>query len=166
MTERLLIMRHGQAAPGRSDAARELTPRGRQEVRRIAVWLSGRDDLDLARLRLVASPFVRACQTADLVAEGLAVARPQRAIETLEIITPDDSPGAVVDWLLEQDDERPVLIVGHMPLVGALTGLLVDGRADGGLAFPTGAIAELTADIPAAGCARLARFIAPADIAD
>jgi phosphohistidine phosphatase len=166
MTERLLIMRHGQAAPGQPDAARELTPRGRQEVRRIAAWLSGRDDLDLPRLRLVASPFARARQTAELVAEGLAIARPQREVETLEIITPDDFPATVVDWLLEQDEERSLLIVSHMPLVGALTGLLVDGRVDGGLAFPTGAIAELTTDIPAAGCARLARFTTPADIAD
>ncbi|MBS9404358.1 phosphohistidine phosphatase SixA [Halomonas sp. TRM85114] len=166
MTERLLIMRHGQAAPGQPDTARELTREGCQEVRHIAAWLSGRDDLDLARLRLVASPYARAHQTAELVAEGLAIARPQRDIETLEIITPDDPPDTVLDWLLEQGDERPVLIVSHMPLVGALTGLLVDGRADGGPTFPTGAIAELTTDIPAAGCARLARFTAPADIAD
>lgn len=166
MTERLMIMRHGQAAPGQPDAARALTRRGCQEVRRIAAWLSGRDDLDLARLRLVASPFVRARQTADLVAEALMRVRPQGDVETLEIITPDDHPASVVDWLLDQDDQRPLLIVSHMPLVGALTDLLVDGRVDGGLAFPTGAIAELTADIPAAGCARLARFTAPADIAD
>ncbi|HSP58527.1 MAG TPA: phosphohistidine phosphatase SixA [Halomonas sp.] len=170
MTERLMIMRHGQAAPGHPDATRALTRQGCQEIRRIAAWLSGRDDLDLPRLRLVASPFVRARQTADLVAEGLAIARPQCDVETLEIITPDDPPDTVVDWLLEQDGKHPVLIVSHMPLVGALTGLLIDGRADGrgdsGLAFPTGAIAELTTDVPAAGCARLVRFTAPADIAD
>lgn len=157
MAERLLIMRHGEAGPGHPDVERELTGHGQQEVRRMAAWLADRDDL--AGLRLLASPYRRARQSAAALAEAL-----QAEIETLPLITPDDPPQAVADWLLEQTPGRPLLLVSHMPLVGALTGLLVEGRAAGGLGFPTAGVAELKAEVWAAGCARLARFVTPADL--
>ncbi|MCK2184904.1 phosphohistidine phosphatase SixA [Halomonas getboli] len=159
MTEPLLIMRHGEAGPGSPDPLRELTARGIDEAARMGAWLAGREYLDAARLRLVASPYRRAQQTAAWVGEALGV-----PVETLSCITPDDPPQAVVDWLLEQDDDRPLLLVSHMPLVGALTGLLVEGRGDRGLGFPTAAVAELDAEVRAAGCARLRRVTSPADI--
>ncbi|WP_163559480.1 phosphohistidine phosphatase SixA [Halomonas sp. NO4] len=157
MSERLLIMRHGEAGPGSPDAARELTAQGEREARRLANWLAGRDDLE--GLRLVASPYVRAQQTARAVAEACGV-----ELETLSCLTPDDSPQAVADWLLEQAGQGPLMLVSHMPLVGALTGLLVEGRGERGLGFPTAAVAELEADVWAAGCARLVRCTAPADL--
>ncbi|WP_445000790.1 phosphohistidine phosphatase SixA [Halomonas mongoliensis] len=157
MAEPLLVMRHGEAGHGVPDAERELTARGRREAERMAAWLAARDDL--AGLRLLASPYRRAQQTAQRVGEALGL-----TVETLPIITPDDSPRAVADWLLEQPQGRPLLLVSHMPLVGALTGLLVEGRADRGLGFPTAALAELEAEVWAAGCARLVRFITPSDL--
>ncbi|MDY7115696.1 phosphohistidine phosphatase SixA [Halomonas sp. SSL-5] len=157
MAERLLIMRHGEAGPGRPDAGRELTDRGQQEARRMAAWLATRDEL--AGLRLLASPYRRARQTAAIVGEALEVEP-----EVLSIITPDDSPRAVADWLLEHSAGGPLLLVSHMPLVGALAGLLVEGRADRGLGFPTAGVAELEAEVWAAGCARLARFMTLADL--
>lgn len=155
MAERLLIMRHGEAGPGAPDAERELTGRGRREAERMAAWLAERDDL--AGLRLLASPYRRARQTAAIVGEALGL-----EAEALSFITPDDPPRAVADWLLAQPQGRPLLLVSHMPLVGALTGLLVEGRADRGLGFPTAAVAELEADVWAAGCARLVDFVSPA----
>ncbi|SEM62819.1 phosphohistidine phosphatase SixA [Halomonas caseinilytica] len=161
MAETLLIMRHGEAGAGSPDAARELTPRGHREATRMATWLAGRDDLELSRLRLLASPYQRAQQTAAHIAEALGL-----TVEPLSLITPDDPPGAVLDWLLEASPEAPVMLVSHMPLVGALTGLLVEGRSDHGLGLPTAAIAELEAEVPAAGCARLTRFTTPDDLPD
>ncbi|MCW4149380.1 phosphohistidine phosphatase SixA [Halomonas sp. 18H] len=159
MAETLMIMRHGEAAAGRPDSERELTPTGHREAARMAAWLAGRRDQDLARLRLLVSPYRRAQQTAEPIAEALGA-----SVETLALITPDDDPRVVLDWLLEQPMEGPVMLVSHMPLVGALTGLLVEGRSEHGLGLPTAAIAELTAEVPAAGCARLAGFITPADL--
>lgn len=159
--ERLLIMRHGEAAPGAPDAERVLTARGEREAEGMGRWLAARGDLDLARLRLVASPYRRARQTAARIAAPLGL-----EVETLARITPDDAPGAVIDWLLDEPDDRPLLLVSHMPLVAALTGLLVEGRAERGPGFVTAAVAELTAEVHAAGCARLARFTTPADLID
>ena len=156
MTERLLIMRHGEAGPGAPDAERELTARGRREAERMAAWLAEREDL--AGLRLLASPYRRARQTAAAVGAALGL-----EAEALSLITPDDPPRGVADWLLAQPG-GPLLLVSHMPLVGALAGLLVEGRADRGLGFPTAAVAELEADVWAAGCARLVGFTAPSDL--
>lgn len=157
MAERLLIMRHGEAGPGSPDIYRPLTERGLDETRRVGAWLAGRDDL--AGLRLLASPYRRARQTADAIAEALG-----HEVESLSILTPDDPPQAVADWLLEQPDDRPLILVSHMPLVGALTGLLVEGRSDRGPGFPTAAVAELTAEVWAAGCAHLVGFTSPGDL--
>lgn len=122
-------------------------------------WLAARDDLDLRRLRLLTSPYVRARQTAAWIAEPLDL-----EIEPLSLITPDDPPGGVVEWLLREAGDRPLMLVSHMPLVGRLAGLLVEGHVDRGFGFPTAGLAELDADVLAAGCARLARFTAPADL--
>lgn len=157
MAERLLILRHGEAGPGRPDAERELTGRGHEEAQRMAAWLVARDEL--AGLRLLASPYRRAQQTAAIIGEALGV-----PVETLPIITPDDAPSMVADWLLAQPEGRPLMLVSHMPLVGALTGLLVEGRVDRGPGFPTAALAELEAEVWAAGCARLSRLIAPSGL--
>lgn len=157
MAERLLIMRHGEAAPGRPDAERVLTPRGKTESRRMGRWLAERRDLDLAGLRVLASPYARARQTAAYIADPLGV-----EIALFPLITPDDPPEAVVEWLLAEADGRPMMLVGHMPLVAALTGLLVEGRGDVGPAFPTAAMAELASEVWAAGCARLVGFMEPA----
>ncbi|WP_290790009.1 phosphohistidine phosphatase SixA [Halomonas sp.] len=157
MAERLLILRHGEAGPGVPDAERELTGQGSHEVGRLAAWLAARDEP--AGLRLLASPYRRARQTAAIIGEALGV-----PVETLPILTPDDDPSAVVDWLLGQTQGRPLMLVSHMPLVGALTGLLVEGRTDRGPGFPTAALAELEAEVWAAGCARLARFNTPSDL--
>lgn len=156
MTSRLYVMRHGEAGPGHPDNERELTPRGHDEALRMAEWLARQS---LAGVRLFSSPYRRARQTAAHVAGALGADATE-----LPIITPDDSPGAVCDWLLDMSDGQPIVLVSHMPLVGLLTGLLVEGRFDRGLAFPTAAVAELESEVWAAGCARLLRFTAPHDI--
>ncbi|MEA2118318.1 phosphohistidine phosphatase SixA [Halovibrio sp. HP20-50] len=156
----VLMMRHGEAAPGSSDAARRLTFRGEREVEKMARWLAERVAVgELAMPRIYASPYARAQQTAQTLCDALGA-----SLETLAIITPDDSPSGVSDWLLEQPEGAPIMLVSHMPLVGDLTGLLVEGSAAQGVGFPTAAIAELEADVWAAGCAQLKRITQPSQL--
>ncbi|WNK21377.1 phosphohistidine phosphatase SixA [Halomonas piscis] len=151
----LWIMRHGEAADGSPDSARPLTADGEQQASLMANRLAERCRADDAAVtRIVTSPYLRARQTAAIMGEALGV-----AVETLSGITPEDSPQAFCDWLVNQSGN--LLMVSHMPLVGALAGLLVEGREDQGRAFPTAGIAELDADVWAAGCARLVSFTAP-----
>lgn len=157
MAERLFIMRHGEAAPGRPDASRRLTAQGRREAARMAGWLAGRSGR--VDWRLVASPYVRARETADILAETLG-----GVPEILPVLTPEDPPALVFDWLLAEPDDIPMLLVSHMPLVGALVGLLTEGRTDRGPRFSTAAVAELEAEVRAVGAARLLAVTAPEDL--
>lgn len=158
MANSLFIMRHGEASPGSPDSARRLTPQGEQEAITMASWLASRQSRgQLGALQVVTSPFTRAQQTANTVAKALGA-----SVETNPGITPEDSPQCVCDWLVEQEGD--ILLVSHMPLVAALAGLLVEGRMDRGIGFPTAAIAELEADVWAGGCARLTRFTEPRQV--
>ncbi|MDW5377555.1 phosphohistidine phosphatase SixA [Halomonas sp. HP20-15] len=159
MRQSLWIMRHGQAAAGRPDEGRELTAQGREEVALMADWLArSLTPSQAVELRIAASPYLRAQQTASIVADRL-----DKRVETLSSITPDDSVEAVIDWL--QASRAAWLLVSHMPLVGSLTGRLVDRDPRSQLPMPTAAIAALEADVWAAGCAELCTFRHPADFA-
>lgn len=156
----VLLMRHGEATPGYPDHARRLTLQGKQESEKMARWLAERVAAgELSMPTLYASPYIRAQQTAQALCEVLGT-----PLETLDFITPEDSPNAVSDWLLEQPEGAPIMLVSHMPLVGDLAGLLVASSAAQSIGFPTAAIAEFEAEVWAAGCAQLTRFTQPSQL--
>ena len=158
----VLIMRHGEAAPGYPDHARRLTTEGELEAEKMARWLARRvTEGELSLPRVYSSPYARAQQTAQALCDVLGA-----SLETLDFLTPEDAPSAISDWLLHQPVGAPIMLVSHMPLVGDLAGLLVEGSSAQGLGFPTAAIAELEADVWAAGCAQLKRFTQPAQLAE
>ncbi|MDR8014220.1 phosphohistidine phosphatase SixA [Ectopseudomonas guguanensis] len=150
---RLWLLRHGQAEPqAASDAARELTAHGRQEVQQAAAQLAGRP-----LTAIVASPYVRAQQTAELVRDALGFAG---KISTVPWLTPDSDPREVLKYLDERAGAE-VLLVSHQPLIGALGGLLVHGHRQEPLPMRTASLAELEGDIPAAGLMELLALIHP-----
>jgi phosphohistidine phosphatase len=144
---KLWILRHGEAhSQARSDAERQLTTRGRDEVLKSAAHLLGKP-LHL----IIASPYVRAQQTAELVHQVLGLNEP---IMTVPWLTPDSDPQQVLSQLdrYSMDD---VLLVSHQPLVGALVGLLVEGHYREAQPMNTASLAELEGDFPLAGLMEL-----------
>jgi phosphohistidine phosphatase len=132
---KLWVLRHGEAhnhAP--TDAQRELTETGRAQVARSAAHLQG-VPLDA----ILASPYVRAQQTAELVHGALGYPGP---IGTVPWLTPDQTPDRVVDEL-DALGLQNVLLVSHQPLVGTLLGLLDTGRAGQEYPMGTASLAEL-----------------------
>lgn len=126
----------------------------------MAAWLAQTLERSVRdSLRLLASPYQRAQQTAGMIADALSC-----EVETLPGITPDDSPVEVIEWL-QNNAGRPLLLVSHMPLVGDLTACLVDGTRSRGLGFATAAVATLDADVWAAGCATLRHMTTPGELA-
>lgn len=141
------VLRHGEAQPtASSDAARELTAHGREEVRQSATHLSGQP-----LQRIIASPYVRARQTAELVQQVLGF--PQ-AIVSAPWLTPDSDPRQVLAELDAQGVEQ-VLLVSHQPLVGALVGLLAHGSYQHAEPMSTASLAELEGDFVLAGGMKL-----------
>lgn len=141
------ILRHGQAAPqARTDSERELTAKGREEVLHSAAHLMGQP-----LQRIVASPYVRAQQTAELVRQALGFSG---SIVTVPWLTPDSNPLRVLDELQAYSAED-VLLVSHQPLVGALIGLAVHGSVQQAEPMHTASLAHLEADLPLAGAMQL-----------
>lgn len=86
---KLWILRHGEAeSQVRTDAERNLTEHGRAEVLRSAARLIGQP-LDA----IIASPYTRAQQTAQLVREALGF---EPDIDTVPWLTPEGDPRQVL----------------------------------------------------------------------
>ncbi|MEG5263148.1 phosphohistidine phosphatase SixA [Pseudomonas sp. JDS28PS106] len=140
---KLWVLRHGEAQPkAASDPARELTAHGRDQVLHSAARLRG-----AALVRIIASPYVRARQTAELVRQALDFARP---VEIVDWLTPDSDPRGVLAQLDALDGES-VLLVSHQPLVGALVGLLAHGSYRHAEPMGTASLAELEGEDVIAG---------------
>jgi phosphohistidine phosphatase len=151
---KLWILRHGEAQNrARTDAERELTDNGRAEVLSTAASLMGQP------LRwIIASPYVRAQQTAELVRQALGFSE---AVVTVPWLTPDSDPRKVLDNLdLYASDN--VLVVSHQPLVGSLIGLAVHASLQQAEPMHTASLAELEADFPLAGAMELVGVRHPA----
>lgn len=152
---KLIIVRHGEAGAAPVDSERALTPRGRQQVQKITQAL--RDELQ--GHTAYASPYLRAQQTLELIAQGLNTSDWQ----TLDLITPDDDPALVLNWLAEQTTPH-LMLVSHQPLVSRLISLLIEGVESATYPMDTASIAILEADLWAKGLARLVSLTHVADL--
>ncbi|MBZ2187639.1 phosphohistidine phosphatase SixA [Alcanivorax sp. JB21] len=158
----MYVVRHGEAERQvTTDEARALTPRGREGVRQLWETLTSEGERPL---RLYTSPYVRARQTAAEIADicGLDVT------DTCDLLVPDGHPQRVLDWLLgltmqPADQDSPLVLVSHMPLVAHLVGQLCEGPS-ARLPMGVGAVAALDMEVAAMAGARLAWLRAPGDL--
>jgi phosphohistidine phosphatase len=126
----LIVWRHAEAheaEQGEDDMLRALTPRGRKQAERMAVWL----DAQLPQgTRVLSSPAVRAEQTVR------ALSRKYKVRDAL-------SPGASLVDLLETsgwpEARYPVLLVGHQPALGGMVAQLL-GMPEAACAIRKGAV--------------------------
>lgn len=119
----LFVVRHAPAEDSspRGDAGRALTAEGRAEMALAAAGLARLvDPLEL----IVASPLVRARQTADLLAERFP--RAERA--TLDALAPGLDRDALAAFV-DAAPQRRIALVGHEPDLSALVGWLIGGGA-------------------------------------
>lgn len=121
---KLYVMRHGpaedQAATGR-DFDRVLSPSGRERVRLVARELYHHGEVPK---RVIASPLVRAVETAEIVTATLGITG---AIEEHEELVPGGEGERVVRELLAEDTEGGVLLVSHEPTTSYLAARLLPG---------------------------------------
>lgn len=141
------LCRHAQAesnsVTGR-DFDRPLTREGRLQARYLAGLLSAQLPPERPR-RIVASPAVRAHQTAQTIADELGL-----TVTTLDLLLPACAAGEAIATLEDYAGEAPVLLVGHNPTVTAAVSILVHGVSAGmmmpGPALRTGQLATLIAE--------------------
>lgn len=145
---KLYLMRHGQAESfAASDAERQLTERGIAQSRAMAQYLKVEPPA-----KAIASPLVRACQTAFNVVEPLQHEVP---FGTCEYLVPDEDPRQVLEWLKTVECDGPLLLVTHNPLVSLLVSYLIHGHMQGSISLATADLVYLDLTAPVAGGAQL-----------
>jgi len=154
----IILIRHGQAERQlTTDAERALTPHGEWQAQQTAAWLANHDyQLD----GLFSSPYVRAQQTANYIAEALDI-----HITLCDDIKPDGDPLATLRWLeqLELPDTATVALVCHMPIVGRLASFFVDGDSSYGTGFNLAEAKVISMPLFAAGLGKAIASFLPQD---
>ena len=154
----LYLIRHG-VAEERGDAwpddsKRPLTEDGTSRMRKAARGLSR---LGVAFDIVFTSPLVRARQTAEIVAGGLA---PRPALVNIESLAPDAGYAALMADLEKHARKPRIALVGHEPDIGELAARLVGSRR--AIEFKKGAICRIDLDeIPPSGPGQLRWFVTP-----
>ena len=162
----LYILRHGiavdPAAHGfAKDADRPLTPEGKRKLGQIA---GAMEALELSFDLILSSPYLRARQTAEIIAEAL---KARKWLELSDSLTPGGSARKLVDLLNHlQPPPESVLLVGHEPYLSGLISLLVAGDASFAVLMKKGGLCKLSTDSLKPGrCATLEWLLTPKQMA-
>lgn len=118
----IYLIRHAHAVDGENDAARPLSRKGREQIRRLGRFLRQTRVLEVREFWH--SPLVRSRDTAKLLGQRLKV-RP-KLVEVTGLLY-SDNPAIMAKRLGKV--RHPVAVVGHEPHLGALLSLLVAGSA-------------------------------------
>jgi phosphohistidine phosphatase len=117
---RVTLIRHGEAGDDAPrDELRSLTMRGRSTAARVARSLRRRGgDFTL----MASSPFVRALQTAEIVAAGVGYGG---RLVISEHLVPEGRVSRAVAWLTTLKEEDSIALVAHEPILSSLAGALL-----------------------------------------
>jgi phosphohistidine phosphatase len=136
----LYLVQHGLAMPEEEDSARPLSDKGRNDVRKVASFVSSHiiNRID----NFMHSGKTRAQQSAQIMAEVL---NPLAEVKEGDGLNPEDEPGV---WLERLDDSNEDhMLVGHLPHLSRLAGLLVCGDKEKKVVnFQNGGIVALFRD--------------------
>jgi phosphohistidine phosphatase len=160
---KLYLLRHGIAAepgtPGfENDSERPLIPKGKRRLRSAAAAMK---KLELSFDLILSSPFLRARQTAEIVAGELKLKK------RLQFT---DAPGGGFKALIQKLNElKPapenILLVGHEPYLSRLISLLVSGGENAAVEMKKGGLCKLEAgELGHGRCAQLAWLLTPAQM--
>ena len=116
------LVRHGDAVSDTLDPRRPLSRIGQEQVEQVARAAAARQAQVSA---IFHSGILRAEQTADIMARQLA---PELGVRRITGLAPQDDP-AIAEAELETSLES-VMLVGHLPHMGRLAGLLINGDAE------------------------------------
>lgn len=116
------LVQHGEAMPKSADRARPLSDQGRREVGQVAFFAA---QMGLTVDQIRHSGKTRAEQTAAILGESLS---PPGGVVTVPGLAPLDDVKPMADAL--GSESQPVMLVGHLPFMARLTGLLLTGDAD------------------------------------
>ena len=161
----LYILRHAIAVPRetegfRRDSDRPLTAAGSRKLRRV---VRGMKVLGLSFDLILTSPYLRALQTAEIVANEMGA---EKKLEQTSHLAPDGDPRALIHLVASRCTAREsVLVVGHEPYLSELISVLVSGSTRPAINMKKAGLCKLIAEELRFGrCASLEWLLAPAQM--
>jgi len=153
----LYILRHGIAVPrgtpGIKDEDRPLTKEGQKKMKEIA---EGMRSLKLKFDHIASSPWLRARQTADIVAKAF-----NQEVEIWKSLASTEDPRQLIASLRKAGGED-TLLVGHEPHLSQFTSVLISGSPDSQIELKKGGLCKLSSDDLIFGqCAMLQWLLPP-----
>jgi phosphohistidine phosphatase len=150
----IAVARQGQSV--HCDRERPLTRDGIRRLRRVA---HGMRTLHIFPDRILTSSFLRARETAEIVAAELGCKAP----EPTPHLEPGGDPESLLALLSERADAaQRILLVGHEPALSSLASMLLSGDARMQITMKKGGLCKLRIDHLRCGrCARLVWLLTP-----
>jgi phosphohistidine phosphatase len=163
----LFFLRHGvaverdpQSFP--DDSRRPLTLKGEDRVRLVCDALQA---LELSFDVILSSPFLRARQTAEIIAGSLGL---RRVLEFHPDLTPTGNPQTLLRFV-NRISPKPenLLLVGHEPYLSELLSVLISGQTDALIDLKKNGLAkiEVTQRLKLGRCATLNWLLTPRQLA-
>jgi phosphohistidine phosphatase len=142
---KIYLIRHSNAVdpgtPGyEDDSQRPLTEKGRDKMNKIACALK---KMNIKPDLIVSSPYVRARQTAEILARGLKY---KRSLSFSEALTPMGDANEIIGEINEKYDVDELVFVSHEPCLSNLIGTLAAGNPDTAINIKNGGVCCLSAD--------------------
>jgi phosphohistidine phosphatase len=162
----LLVIRHAIAedreefaSSGRDDSERPLTKVGRRRMRRNAQGLRRvAPGIDA----MATSPYVRASETASILAEAIDY---KGEIASIDALTPEQPSEALLPWLAQHAADATVAVVGHEPHLGRLVTWFLTGNSESHVMLKKGGVVLLDVGVrPGAGSAILHWALTPGQL--
>jgi phosphohistidine phosphatase len=158
----IYLLRHAIAvergAPGcEKDSERPLTPEGEKKMWRAA---EGMKALGLSFDLILSSPYVRARQTAEIVAKVFEAE--EKLIESAALTPDGDAEELIGELARHSRSLGSILLVGHEPALSSLISVLIAGDWSLSVVMKKGGLCLLTADLLKHGrCATLEWLLTP-----
>ena len=137
----LYLIRHAIAVDEyEDDSQRPLTDKGKKKMRQIAKGLRALGvEFDL----ILSSPYVRAAETAEILAD---IFKMKMEVQFSDNLVPTGDPDLLIAEMNEKYTVGSVALVGHEPFLTGLIGLLVSDNANVDITLKKGGVCGLSAD--------------------
>lgn len=120
----LYLVQHAEAYPAEADPSRSLSEKGISDITRVAEYVA---QLNVSVHQIIHSGKLRAFQTAQVLADHVIV--DMQVLES-DGLLPMDDPVTWYDRIAGMNND--IMLVGHLPYLAKLSGLLICGNKDKG----------------------------------
>ncbi|NWG08071.1 MAG: phosphohistidine phosphatase SixA [Chloroflexi bacterium] len=142
---KIYLIRHSNAVdPGTSgnedDSLRPLTEKGRDKMKEIALSLKA---LELKPDLIVSSPYIRARETAEILAKVLKY---RKELLFNDALVPTGAADDIIGEINEKYSVDELVLVGHEPCLSSLAGTLIAENPNLGIELKKGGVCCLSVD--------------------